>query len=137
MNENKVLFTKPISKLDRADISCLFKKTRCLCKHCLQNEWTLQTARVLGLMDKCLNMALHGPSWPFMSRTYCVLGVIVDLTLCLLLLSALMVPKVPPHTNLCIPSTPNIDLIHFGCNKILNHGLFLLLLGLKMNSRVN
>ena len=28
------------SKLARADISCQFQKTRYLCRHCLQNEWT-------------------------------------------------------------------------------------------------
>ena len=30
-----------LSKLARADISCQFIKTRSLCRHCLQNEWTL------------------------------------------------------------------------------------------------
>ena len=30
-----------LSKLARADISCQFMKTRSLCRHCLQNEWTL------------------------------------------------------------------------------------------------
>ena len=30
-----------LSKLARADISCQFKKTRFLCRHCLQKEWTL------------------------------------------------------------------------------------------------
>ena len=29
------------NKLARADISCQFMKTRSLCRHCLQNEWTL------------------------------------------------------------------------------------------------
>ena len=29
------------SKLARADMSCQFKKRRYLCRHCLQNEWTL------------------------------------------------------------------------------------------------
>ena len=32
-----------LSKLARADISCQFQKTRYLCRHCLQNEWTLLT----------------------------------------------------------------------------------------------
>ena len=30
-----------ISELARAGISCQFMKTRSLCRHCLQNEWTL------------------------------------------------------------------------------------------------
>ena len=34
-------FSPDLSKLARADISCQFMKTRSLCRHCLQNEWTL------------------------------------------------------------------------------------------------
>ena len=34
-------FSRNLSKLARADISCQFKKPRYLCRHCLQNEWTL------------------------------------------------------------------------------------------------
>ena len=30
-----------LSKLAKADISCQFMKKRSLCRHCLQNEWTL------------------------------------------------------------------------------------------------
>ena len=38
----KTRYSSPnLSKLARADISCQFKKTRYLCRHCLQNEWTL------------------------------------------------------------------------------------------------
>ena len=38
----KTRFSWPnLSKLARADISCQFMKTRSLCRHCLQNEWTL------------------------------------------------------------------------------------------------
>ena len=41
--ENNVLLTE-LSKLARADISCQFMKTRSLCRHVLQNEWTLISA---------------------------------------------------------------------------------------------
>ena len=34
-------FSPNLSKPARADISCQFMKTRSLCRHCLQNEWTL------------------------------------------------------------------------------------------------
>ena len=34
-------FSPNLSKLARAAISYQFMKTRSLCRHCLQNEWTL------------------------------------------------------------------------------------------------
>ena len=38
----KTRYSSPnLSKLARADISCQFKKTRYLCRHCLQKELTL------------------------------------------------------------------------------------------------
>ena len=38
----KTRYSSPnLSKLARVDISCQFKKTRYLCRHCLQNKWTL------------------------------------------------------------------------------------------------
>ena len=37
----KIYFSPNLSKLARADISCQFMKTRSLCSHCLQDEWTL------------------------------------------------------------------------------------------------
>ena len=39
------------SKLVRADISCQFKKTKYLCRHCSQNECTLQLC--LNFMEFC------------------------------------------------------------------------------------
>ena len=39
----KTMSSSPnLSNLARAGISCQFMKTRSLCRHCLQNEWTLQ-----------------------------------------------------------------------------------------------
>ena len=43
-----------LSKLARADISCQFIKTRSLCRHCLQNEWTLVT----NLKALCLRKSM-------------------------------------------------------------------------------
>ena len=38
----KTRYSSPnLSKVARVDISCQFKETRYLCRHCLQNEWTL------------------------------------------------------------------------------------------------
>ena len=43
----KPMYSSPnLSKLARADISCQFKKARNLCRHCLQNEWTLTVSTV-------------------------------------------------------------------------------------------
>ena len=40
----KTRYSSPnLSKLARADINCQFMKTRSLCRHCLQNEWTLDS----------------------------------------------------------------------------------------------
>ena len=35
-----------LSKLARANISCQFMKTRSLCRHCLQNKWTLEATLI-------------------------------------------------------------------------------------------
>ena len=41
----KTRFSSPkVSKLARAEVSPQFKKIRYLCRHCLQNEWTLVAA---------------------------------------------------------------------------------------------
>ena len=38
----KTRYSSPnLSKLARADISCQFKETNYLCRHCLQTKWTL------------------------------------------------------------------------------------------------
>merc|ERR1719319_359368 len=44
----KTMSSSPnLSKLARADISCQFMKTRSLCRHCLQNDWTLVRSSVI------------------------------------------------------------------------------------------
>ena len=39
--------SRNLSKLASADISCQFKKTRYLCRRCLQNEWTLEALEAI------------------------------------------------------------------------------------------
>ena len=49
----KTRYSSPnLSKLARADISCQFKKTRHLCRHCLQNEWTLGKNKLISFFSQ-------------------------------------------------------------------------------------
>ena len=51
-------------KLARADNSCQFMKTRSVCRHCLQNEWTLadflkgKDLKLINLVHKVLKYQL-------------------------------------------------------------------------------
>jgi hypothetical protein len=52
-----------LSKLARADISCQFMKKRSLCRHCLQNEWTLVISFKTKFMASLLMLHSGSYAW--------------------------------------------------------------------------